>query len=468
MTGREALTPTLTRNSATTVSSKDKRRQVEADDHDARLNLSSPPGYNSPSVRRGGGYRDADAALGFSPAFAISPRDGGPLATSSPSPQVSALKPVFSRRGWRGGGGAGGGGTGAVGGAGGGGGGVVRSGGPVSSSMPSRLAHAGPLYPGYSLGDLDFMYTPRSERLVHGSGTGAARQEGSGRRFRRPVDSLYSPTWAEPYDHLRTSDVGSSRLMMHRMSYSPGAVGADSDLGLDRPLDSGFPSKHASVDPATRDAENGNGVDDGRNTNPAFEREPGKENGAAGLGTMNTIPEQDSDSDQTDVEKSTTPSRKETDQQAGDDGKPRTTESPRNDLQGSHRIRPSASSRHSYRQEPSRDPNTPKTETASQQRNSGTTGGADAPREATTPKSRTSAGKQQQGSAKTPRSPVNNHIDSKPAVDKLPDSTERNNKDHPSGDNKEKPDRRIQQAETDHDSQTAGSDKYGVYRSNSY
>ena len=457
MTGPEALTPTLTRNSATTVSSKDKRRQVEADDHDARLNLSSPPGYNgynSPSVRRGGGYRDADAALGFSPAFAISPRDGGPLATSSPSPQVSALKPVFSRRSWRGGGG------GAAGAA--GGGGVVRSGGPVSSSTPSRLAHAGPLYPGYSLGDLDFMYTPRSERLVRGSGTGAAGQEGSGRRFRRPVDSLYSPTWAESYDHLRTSDVGSSRLMMQRMSYTPGAVGADSDLGLDRPLDS---SKHASVDPATRDAENGNGVDDGRNTNPAFEREPGKENGAAGLGTMNTIPEQDSDSDQTDVEKSTTPSRKETDQQAGDDGKRRTTESPRNDLQGSHRIRPSASSRHSYRQEPSRDPNTPKTETASQQRNSGTTGGA--PREATTPKSRTSAGKQQ-GSAKTPRSPVNNHIDSNPAADKLPDSTERSNKEHPSGDNKEKPDRRIQQAETDHDSQTAGSDKYGVYRSNSY
>ena len=344
---------------------------------------------------------------------------------------------------------------------------MVRSGGPVSSSTPSRLAHAGPLYPGYSLGDLDFLYTPRSERLVHGSGTGAAWQEGSGRRLRRPVDSLYSPTWAEPYDHLRTSDVGSSRLMMHRMSYTPGAAGADSDLGLDRPLDSGFPSKRASVDPATRDAENGDGVDDGRNANPAFEREPGKENAAAELGIMNTIPEQDSDSDQSDVEKSTTSSRKETDQQAGDDGKPRTTDSPGDDLQGSQR-RPSVSSRHSYRQEPSRVPNTPKTKTASEQRNSGTTGGADAPREASTPKSRTPAGKQQQGSAKTPRSPVSNHIDSKPAVSKLPDSTERSNKDRPSGDNKEKTDRRTQQAETDHDSQTAGSDKYGVYRSNSY
>ena len=472
VTGPEALTSTLTRNT-TTAASNNKHRVA---DHDKRLNLASPPGYShSPDVR---GRRDT-AALDPPPGF-VSPRDGGgPLATSSPSPHVSPLKPVFSQRGP-------GEGVRSEGGASGssfrplatsspsphvsplkpvfsqrGPGEGVRSGGGASGS--SSRPFAGPLHPGYSLGDLDFQYTPRSERLVSDSGSGA--QRGSF-HVPRPVDSLYSPTWADPYNHLRAADVGSSRLM-HR-SYAPGG---ELDGGFTRPLDPGFPSKHASVDLTSSDKDS-NGVN-GRSTSPVFEAELAKGSQMLEFGRMNTIPEQDADSDTTnptDVEESPKSPRRQRDQQAGDNRTPRITQqSPGHDLHGSQsRSSPPPPPRHSaetsYSKESSRDPSNHKTGTVPKHQDSGGSNSADAPREAT-PTSKTSA-KQHQGS-ETPGSPVNNHVDSRPAADEFADSAKRNTSgDHDKGTEKKKD--RTQKVETRHDSKTSESDKYGEYRSNSF
>ncbi|XP_076443130.1 uncharacterized protein LOC143281739 [Babylonia areolata] len=78
---------------------------------------------------------------------------------------------------------------------------------PSSNARP----HAGPLRPGYSLGDLDFLYTPRSHTGQLSAGSRGAPDRA---HVSRSTDALYNPSWADPYNHLRGADVVSPQPVL--------------------------------------------------------------------------------------------------------------------------------------------------------------------------------------------------------------------------------------------------------------
>ena len=88
----------------------------------------------------------------------------------------------------------------------------------VSVSRSVSQPHAGPFQPGYSLGCLDYQYTPRT------SDTQAPKERSQDRPHAHPGtgDVLYSPTWTDPYNYLRRADVVSPGILS-RKSYSPEA-----------------------------------------------------------------------------------------------------------------------------------------------------------------------------------------------------------------------------------------------------